>query len=183
MKVRVIALVACLLLVPVAPIAAGAQEPDASGPHDSEAVAAQAFERLKSLAGRWQADSTKGWSVEVVWEVISNGSVVMATSHFEEGRKMVTMYSLDQGHLVATHYCEAGNQPFLRATAIADEGRRLLFTYDGGRNLVSRDQGHMDKAALRLIDDGHFTSRWTWYQNGSEQWLEDIEYRRLDATS
>jgi len=179
MKFRVVALSASLLLAP----AASAQEPEAGGPHGSEAVEAQAFERLKSLAGRWQADSTRGWSVEVVWEVIANGSVVMATSHFEEGRKMVTMYSLDRGRLVATHYCEAGNQPFLRAAAIADDGRRLLFTYDGGGNLVSRDEGHMDKAAIHLIDDRHFTSRWTWYQNGNEQWLEEIEYRRLEPTS
>lgn len=41
-----------------------------------------------------------------------------------------------------------------------------------------RDKGHMDKVVIRLVDDDHFTSQWTWYQAGKEQWLEEIRYER-----
>ena len=154
-------------------------EPPRSAQEPSAASAAEAFEQLKGLAGTWRADSTKGWEGEVVIEVIARGSVVMSTTTFRDApeSKMVTMYSLDGDRLVAVHYCEAGNQPRLQATTI--ESDRLDLTFASGGNLASRDDGHMDRAVLRFGDDGRFSSRWTWYQDGNERWLEEIEYRRV----
>jgi predicted enzyme related to lactoylglutathione lyase len=42
----------------------------------------------------------------------------------------------------------------------------------------------MDKALFRFIDDSHFTSQWTWYQNGKESWMEEVRLERLrDGTA
>lgn len=144
-----------------------------------DARASAAFDHLKQLEGRWRADSTQGWSEEVAIEVIARGSVVMSTTLFEEGRKMVTMYSLDGDRLVLTHYCEARNQPHLVATEISPDASSLLFTFERGGNLPTRDRGHMDSARLRLLDSDRFSSRWTWYQDGAENWMEEITYRRI----
>ena len=143
--------------------------------------AAAAFERLKRLAGQWQATSTKGWSETVLFEVAARGSVVVETSRFADAPQntMFTMFHLDAGRLLATHYCEAGNQPRLVASAVSHDGRELTFTFLDGTGLPSRDHGHMDQAVFRFLDADRFTSRWTWYQKGSEQWLEEIEHRRL----
>ena len=140
-----------------------------------------AYERFKSLAGTWQADSTKGWSEEITIEVIASGSAVMSTTTFRDApdRKMVTLYSLDGPNLVATHYCEARNQPHLMATEIAGDASTIRFTFVRGGNMASRDEGHMDEAIFRFAGDNEFSSQWTFYQDGGEDWMEEIHYRRL----
>ena len=139
------------------------------------------YERFKSLAGTWRANSTKGWSEEITIEVIANGSVVMSTTTFRDApdRKMVTMYSLDGSNLVATHYCEARNQPHLMATEIDGDASTIRFTFVRGGNLASRDEGHMDEAIFRFAGDDEFSSQWTFYRDGGEDWMEEIHYRRL----
>ena len=52
---------------------------------------------------------------------------------------------------------------------------------DGQRWYKTGDKGHMDKVVIRFVDDTHFTSQWTWYQEGKEQWLEEIKYERKQA--
>jgi hypothetical protein len=51
--------------------------------------------------------------VPVRFQVISGGSVVLETFG-RPGRETATVYHLDGGSLVATHYCAQGNQPRLR---------------------------------------------------------------------
>ncbi len=58
------------------------------------------------------------------------------------------------------------------------EGKTITFTFFDATNLKSRDQGHMDKAVLRFLDNDHFTTQWTWYQNGTEKWREEIQMAR-----
>lgn len=139
------------------------------------------YERFKSLAGTWRAESTKGWSEEITIEVIASGSAVMSTTTFRDApdRKMVTMYSLDGADLVATHYCEARNQPHLMATEITADASTIRFTFVRGGNLASRDEGHMDEAIFRFMDDDEFSSQWTFYRDGGKDWMEEIHYRRL----
>ena len=44
---------------------------------------------------------------------------------------------------------------------------------------ANRDKGHMDKVAFHFIDDSTFTSQWTWYANGTEDWMEEIVHTRI----
>jgi len=159
----------------VEPAAAPATPP---APTAAEVV----FERFKSMEGRWAGESTMGWKDVVEFSVIARGSVVMAVSEFEAhpGETMVTMYHMDGEHLVLTHYCVAGNQPHLRATAFEEEGRAIRFTWADGTGLESRDEGHMDQALIRFGEDGSYTSRWTWYEDGAESWMEDIRLERIE---
>ena len=113
-------------------------------------------------------------------EVIANGTVVLERSAFENkpGQTMATTFQLDGDKLMLTHYCIAGNQPRMVAAQYEEGGRLVTFVFLDGTNLPSRDTGHMDKAVFRFIDDDHFTSRWTWYEKGQEQWTEEISYER-----
>jgi hypothetical protein len=144
-------------------------------------AAAAAFARLRHLAGRWQAESSKGWSDEVTFEVIARGSAVVQRTAFADhpDETMVTVYYLDGERLLLTHFCEARNQPRLVASETAPE--RIAFEFLDATNLPSRDHGHMDRAVYSFLDDDHFSSRWTWYQDGAERWLEEIVYQRLSA--
>jgi hypothetical protein len=92
---------------------------------------------------------------------------------------MATMFHTDGEHLMLTHYCIAKNQPRMRATEISDDGNTIVFTFLDGTNLPSRDKGHMDKAMFRFEGDDRFTTKWTWYQNGQEKWMEEIVCTRV----
>ena len=91
---------------------------------------------------------------------------------------MVTMFFLDGESLDLVHYCVAKNQPHLRASAYEDGGKTVTFVFVDGGNLASRDKGHMDKAVFRFEDADHLTTRWTWYQDRTEKWMEDIRLTR-----
>lgn len=151
------------------------------GAADSSSAAA-AFERMKSLVGTWEAKSTKGWTGTEKFELIAEGSVLMQTTRIEPhpNQTMVTMYHLDGDRLLLTHYCVAKNQPRLVASALSADGGKLTFRFLDGTNLKSRDQGHMDQAVFEFVDADHFRDQWTWYQDGKESWMEQVEYVRKD---
>jgi hypothetical protein len=114
------------------------------------------------------------------FKTVAGGSVVVETSFdAHPNETMMTMYHVDGDRLLLTHYCIAKNQPRLLATSFSDDGKSITFTFLDGTNLISRNRGHMDKVVYRFIDDNHITSRWTWYQDGEEKWLEEIHYERI----
>lgn len=152
----------------------------AAGPTAAPTPHELAFERIKKLEGKWRGKSTRGWEEEMTYKVIAGGSAVMSTSFdAHPGETMVTMYHIDRGKLMLTHYCVAKNQPRLVAGEISPDGRRIVFTFLDATGIPSRDAGHMDKAVYEFTDDGHFTTQWTWYSKGAERWMEKIECERL----
>ncbi|HXI03826.1 MAG TPA: hypothetical protein VNI57_11685, partial [Candidatus Saccharimonadales bacterium] len=156
------------------PTASPAPEPPAPG------SAAALFGRLRSLAGKWRGRSTKGWDETVTLRSIAGGSVVVMSSFdAHPGEEMITTFFMDADELQLRHYCIAGNQPHLAATAISPDGARAAFTFRDATNLPSRDSGHMDSVVYDFADPDHFTSRWTWYQSGRESFMEEIHYTRL----
>ncbi len=164
------------LLLAVLGLASGATRAGGGEPANSPVAG---FERFAGLAGEWEGTSTKGWRERIRFQVIAKGSAVLEISlDAHPGETMATLFSLDRGRLELRHYCVAGNQPHLRATAFEEEGRRVTFTFVDGGNLASRDRGHMDKAVFLFEDADHVTSRWTWYQEGKERWLEEIRLIR-----
>jgi hypothetical protein len=141
--------------------------------------AAAAFERFKALAGTWIGRSTKGWEDEVAIDVIAGGSVVRNTSfNAHPGETMLTLFHMDGDRLMLTHYCVARNQPRMVATRFEEEGRKVAFDFLDATNLPSPGVGHMHSSVFEFRDADHFTSRWTWFQDGSERWMEEIVYER-----
>lgn len=163
-----------------APIDLGALDEAALLPVDAERARAL-FERFASLDGHWIGHSTQGWVNDMTRQTIARGSVVEQRSLFEAhpGETMVTMFHLDGERLLLTHYCVAKNQPRLVADRVSADGRIALFRFLDATNLASIDQGHMHRVAYRFGDED-FTSRWTWFQEGAESWMEEIEYRRAE---
>jgi hypothetical protein len=165
------------------------ETPPAAAPAQAAKAAAlskslAAFEKLKALAGDWEGKSTKGWTEKISYQVIAGGSVLMEVSYGAHPNEwMATMVHMDGENLMLTHYCVAKNQPRLRATEISDDLSSITFTFLDATNLPSRDKGHMDKCVMRLSGADAFTSRWTWYQNGKEDWMEEIEHRRMEKAS
>lgn len=142
-------------------------------------LARAAFERFRALEGSWEGQSTKGWTEALRYQSIAAGSTVLETSlDAHPGEAMATTFYLDGDRLLLTHYCVARNQPRLEATAFADGGRTIVFTFKDGANIPTRDRGHMDKAVFTFESPDRVRSRWTWYQDGKEKWFEEIVQTR-----
>jgi hypothetical protein len=173
-----LALVACLAASPAANAQSHAHGDDKAA-KAAATPARAAFEQFKKLAGEWRGRSTRGWEEAVSYKTIAGGSVVVSTSFdAHPNETMMTMFHMDGDRLMLTHYCVARNQPRLVATSFSDDGRTVTFTFLDGANLPTRDRGHMDKAVFRFLDDDHVASRWTWYQDGKERWMEEITLER-----
>jgi hypothetical protein len=139
------------------------------------------FERFKRMEGQWRAHSTKGWEGTETFHVIARGSAILGTSQFkdEAGEGMATIVTVENGKVLLIHYCEAGNQPVLRAGPFDKKQNKVTFEFIGGTNIPSRDVGHMDKVVFSFADENHFSSQWTWYSKGHETWFENIQYERV----
>ena len=172
---RAVLALAALLL----PACAAASGGSARGTPPLTAAQVQSvYERFRALDGAWTGTSTKGWTDAVTYRTVADGSAVMETSDLaHEGTTMVTMIHPDGDRLLLTHYCAAHNQPRLQASRV--DGNEVTFTFLDGTNLPSRDTGHMDKVLVRFEDGDHVTARWSWYQDGDEQWMEEVHLTRV----
>jgi hypothetical protein len=92
---------------------------------------------------------------------------------------MLTLFHRDGEELLLTHYCVAGNQPRLIASAIGED--ELSFSFRDATHLPAPEQGHMHECRLRFEGPDRFTSQWSFYSGGHESWMEEIAYRRLVA--
>lgn len=140
-----------------------------------------AFEKFKVMAGRWSGIEQDG-RVEVAdYEVIAAGTVVMQESFFEAhpGEKMVTMFHLDGGRLMLTHYCVARNQPRLVAKEFSKDGKRVVFEFLDGTGMKDRNVGHMDKVIWEFPDENTSVSQWTFFRDGKEKWMEKFTMKRV----
>ena len=131
--------------------------------------AAEQLERLKSLAGTWTGKATHpgspaGMDTTVTWRVTSGGSAVMETIDPGSDHEMVTLYHLDGGKLVLTHYCASGNQPTMRLVKSGDP-RTLAFDFARGTNMKPGDM-HMHALRIQFVEEGAVTTEWTSWKDG-----------------
>ena len=131
------------------------------------AVAAEppaAWTTMQKLAGDWEV-TWNGKPGTVNFRMISNDSVLMETQPSEN---MVTMYHLDNGKLMMTHYCGAKNQPRMLADASPD-GKTISFKFLDATNLASPDDGHMDHVVIAIEDENHISETWSYLDHGKMQ--------------
>ena len=125
-----------------------------------------AFDQLKSLAGEWERTNTQGVKTTLTYQVVSNGSVLMERLKSGDMSEMITMYSLDGDHIVATHYCSAGNQPTMQTpTAMAATGK-YDFSFLRLSGAKTPDEGHMVALSLTMADKDHLAQMWTFQDHG-----------------
>jgi len=125
-----------------------------------------AFDQLKSLAGEWERTSTQGSKVSLTYQVVSNGSVLMERLKSGDMSEMITMYSLDGDHILATHYCSAGNQPTMQTPTASAATGKYEFGFVRVSGTKTPDEGHMVALSLTLPDKDHLTQVWTYEDHG-----------------
>ena len=124
------------------------------------------FEKLKSLAGAWtqtgQTDAPRG--AKVTFRVTAGGAAIEQVDFAGTAHEMVTLYTLDRGRLVLTHYCVLGNQPRMELKSV--EGDTMEFDLTSLGNGDPSEDAHMHHAKITLVDATHLTSAWTMWENG-----------------
>jgi len=113
---------------------------------------AEAFASIKKLQGDWRGPAMKGGmpASHSVFRVTAGGSAVEETIFPGTKMEMVSVYHMDKGNLLMTHYCMAGNQPRMKLNAAKSTARELVFDFDGGTNLNARRDVHMHSQRLTL---------------------------------
>ena len=137
--------------------------------HESTEAGPSTLDRLKNLEGEWvgKAGSPDGDKVDarVTYHVIADGSAVMETLFPGTAHEMVTMYTLDRGALVLTHYCAMHNQPRMKARK-GGSANELTFDFAGGANINPAKDTFMHDAKLVFVDPDHIRGEWTSWSGG-----------------
>ncbi|HJQ26918.1 MAG TPA: hypothetical protein VKA60_23595 [Blastocatellia bacterium] len=125
-----------------------------------------AFERLTSLVGEWEL--TQGDAeVKLIYTLVANGSTLMEEFRPATEAPMMTMFTVDGDHLVATHYCSAGNQPQMMTGAIVDPAAKsLTFSLSHVYGLKTPEAWHNTGLTVTLEDRQHLTQVWTYAYGG-----------------
>jgi hypothetical protein len=127
-----------------------------------------AFQKLKGLTGTWSGPigSATGPKGTISYEVISGGSVVMEVLFPGEPHEMRSMYHLDKGDLILTHYCSGGTQPHMRLSKTASTSDKLIFDFDGGTNFDADKDSYIHNGEIKFLPDGRLEASWTSWANG-----------------
>ncbi len=132
------------------------------------AAGADGWDLLKSLAGEWESNEASGPPLRISYRVVSNGSAVIESMDTKEGQ-MVTVYHRDGNALMATHYCNMGNQPRMRAESASGAGGRIAFKFLDITNLKSADAIHIHGLTLMVPDKDHLIEEWTSRGEGKDE--------------
>jgi len=120
----------------------------------------EAFDRLATLKGEWSGEQ-EGVKVSVIYTLTANDSALMEEFRPEKGAVMITMFTVDGDHLIATHYCSAKNQPQMITSAVTDGQKPLAFSLARVTGLKSPDDWHNTGLTVIQEDNDHLTQEWT----------------------
>jgi hypothetical protein len=150
---------AAAVVVTVATVlCAHAQEPDRT---KSDAT----FRQLSALVGEWTA-MQDGTPVTETYTLTANGSTLLVETKPANESAMITMITVDGDHLIATHYCSAGNQPQMVTSTPADLKSGLSFSLQRITGMRTSDDWHNTGLTIILPDNDHMTQRWTYLHKG-----------------
>lgn len=134
----------------------------------AQTSAQKSFDQLKTLTGSWEGKNSQGQALNVSFRDTAGGSALMSEIHAHGADDMVSMFHLDgPNRLLLTHYCGAGNQPRMTASASPD-GRTITFDFFDGTNIASPEAGHMQRVVFTMLDANHHTEDWTFAAGGKE---------------
>jgi hypothetical protein len=134
----------------------------------SQSAAQKSFDQLKTLRGSWEGKNSDGKLVQVSFRDTAGGSALMSEIHGQGPEDMISMFHLDgPNRLLLTHYCGAGNQPRMTATASPD-GKTITFDFLDATNLATPAAGHMQRVVFTMVDANHHTEDWTFAAAGKE---------------
>jgi hypothetical protein len=171
-------------------IAALAQS-DTQKPATPPTEAQKSFAAMKAFAGTWEGSvavnppmpgmGDENKPIHITLRVTSRGNALVhemqeANTPLDATKydHPVTMFYLDEGRLLLTHYCDAGNRPRMTGK-VSPDGKKVEFEfidYSGGNQY-----GHMYHAVFTAVDSNHHIEEWTYMMPGDKPM-----HARMDLT-
>jgi hypothetical protein len=152
-----------LIVSVLVPASAMSQQARSEGKTKSGAV----FKQLSALVGDWEGVQD-GVPIKVMYTLTGDGSALM--EYMKPGDSptgaMVTMFTVDGDHLIATHYCAAGNQPQMVAGIPANLEQGVTFYLVRVTGMKTPDDWHNTGLTFMQDDKDHITQRWTYSYKG-----------------
>jgi hypothetical protein len=151
----------------------------------------KSFDQLKTLAGSWegpvdvvppQPEMSPDKPIHISLRVTSRGNALVHEMQ-ESGTPLdatkydhpVTMFYVDDGRLLLTHYCDAGNRPRMTGK-VSPDGKKVEFEF---LDLAGGTQyGHMHHAVFTIIDANHHTEDWTYMMPGDKPVHAHMDLKR-----
>jgi len=131
-----------------------------------ESPSATAFGHLTSLVGHWKG-VFRGTDITLTYTLTANGSALMEEARPQSEPVMITMFTVDGDHLLATHYCSTRNQPHMKTEAITRLPiRQLTFTLDRVTGMRTPGDWHNTGLVMILEDQDHLTQEWSYHFKG-----------------
>jgi hypothetical protein len=141
------------------------------------------FDKFASLQGVWEGSYKDAKTPHrVTYRLTANGSVLLEEWQMSPTRTSMTVYILDNGQLIATHYCPQQTQPRL---ALQSEDQVLGYSFKrvGGGNLNVRGRSHQEEFTLRVVDATTMVRSEQYVENGKRlspgSVGEAVTYRRI----
>lgn len=139
-----------------------------------------AFKKMKTLVGKWQGtmgEGTASMQAAVEYKLTGSGTALVETLGPDSPFEMVSVYHMDNGNLMMTHYCGAGNQPtmMLKPGKSADT---LFFDFVRGSNMKPKDT-HMHSETYKFLGPDHIIADWVSFQGGKPGEHAKFDFRRV----
>lgn len=123
-----------------------------------------AFERMKSLVGRWSGESPDMGTMNTEFRLIAGGSVIEERFAAGTPMEMLSVYHDVNGKLSMTHYCVLRNQPRMRL--VKQTADSLTFDLAPTPGLNTAKEKHMHGATYTFLDADHFKLEGVAWDNG-----------------
>ena len=161
-----------LLLLPIAAIAEPNDPADTTVAPESVVYDAEsALDFFKSLSGDWDGSNTDrqhGSYPAASFRVMAAGSAVVETVLQGQPNEMESIFHLDGGDLLLTHYCALQNAPILRFEP-SDEPGLIQFVFHGGTNFDPAVDAHFHEGTFRIRDADTVESTFIVHAGGEAQ--------------
>jgi hypothetical protein len=143
----------------------------------ADSDAQKTLDRFKAMAGTWMGKGAHGETSQVTYQVIAGGTSVMADIKMGD-EAMTSLFYVDGGRLMMTHFCPSNNQPRMQASFSSD-GKTVTFDFLDATNLASLQAGHMHKVVYVFTDREHYREDWTWKHEGKDSHFQfDMQRRK-----
>ena len=123
-----------------------------------------AFERMKSLVGKWEGESPMMGKMKTEFRLIAGDSVIEERFAGGTPMEMLSTYYDVNGKLTMKHYCMLRNQPQMKLTKSNADSLTFDLALTPGLN-PAKDK-HMHGATYTFIDANHYKLDGVAWENG-----------------
>lgn len=142
------------------------------------AAVSEAFEKVKALAGEWEAPYD-GKIMKDTFRVVSGGSAVLHTESWNgDVQGAVSLIYPNGNELWLDHYCDLENQP--RFTAHPQQNSDVVvFELREITNLKSSGAEYFHRGTFYFVDRDHHIQDWQWFMDGKQKEILRLEFKRV----